>query len=533
MGEWDTGYSAITTPAGGDDFLIRQVSATPPSGGTVRRISFANLAAAIGVSEPAFAESGTYYVTQGGSDSNDGLTWQTAFATVNHAISAIGTGGGVIEVGYGTFAPFTVSSNRPALTIRGRGMGQTYDLSNNITSPVYPTQIRNASTGATVTVQGPGTFGPSGGPVPNVLVIEDLAITGNAGGGDGLYAQQTENIVVRNVNIDSCAGFGWHPNNVYGVEFDNVQITRCGLAAQTGRTNGGGIYLDPTLGQVNGHLYANSMTAFCYGTGCYSGGAQDIVFSLCNFESNRANATPGTGKGVYTDATGSGAGPYTFDGCWFEDNTGEQLFNNGFAVTWYVAGCQFFGDSSSTYGIGNSGAGALFMALYACNFNGHTSGYSIDNSQGGIQLNWGSCDSSDTTGFVLGFANGTPISAVWSPRAGLGLGTMYTGTYMAVYPQARGSDGAVTLDASIGQVNVCYLSANATSSTLINGQPGATCTVTWVQDASGGRTYVWPANCKFAGGAAPAGTAANSQNSVTFWFDGTSWWETSRAIGVH
>ena len=64
--------------------------------------------------------------------------------------------------------------------------------------------------------------------------------------------------------------------------------------------------------------------------------------------------------------------------------------------------------------------------------------------------------------------------------------------------------------------------------------PGAEITVSWVQDATGGRTYVWPANCKFAGGAAPApSTTANYKDTVKFFYDGTNWCETSRAVGVH
>lgn len=47
MGEWDTAYSVITTLASGDDFLVRQLSATPPAAGTIRRITSANLAAAL------------------------------------------------------------------------------------------------------------------------------------------------------------------------------------------------------------------------------------------------------------------------------------------------------------------------------------------------------------------------------------------------------------------------------------------------------------------------------------------------------
>lgn len=48
MGEWDSAYTAITALAAGDDFLVRQLSATPPTPGTLRRIPAQALHQAIG-----------------------------------------------------------------------------------------------------------------------------------------------------------------------------------------------------------------------------------------------------------------------------------------------------------------------------------------------------------------------------------------------------------------------------------------------------------------------------------------------------
>lgn len=103
--------------------------------------------------------------------------------------------------------------------------------------------------------------------------------------------------------------------------------------------------------------------------------------------------------------------------------------------------------------------------------------------------------------------------------------------------QTLGASGAVTIDSSKANVARVTLAANATSSSIINAQsfPGQFLTIQWVQDATGGRTYVWPANCKFAGNTAPAAsTAANTVDSVTFRWNGSggNWEEVSRAIGV-
>jgi hypothetical protein len=94
------------------------------------------------------------------------------------------------------------------------------------------------------------------------------------------------------------------------------------------------------------------------------------------------------------------------------------------------------------------------------------------------------------------------------------------------------SAGAVTIDASIATVTTVTLQANATSSTITNPFTGQIMRIQWKQDATGGRTYAWPANCKFAGGAAPADTTASKMTSVTFAYDGTNWNETGRAVAV-
>lgn len=105
----------------------------------------------------------------------------------------------------------------------------------------------------------------------------------------------------------------------------------------------------------------------------------------------------------------------------------------------------------------------------------------------------------------------------------------------AVKAQTLAANGAVTLDASLGGIQAVTLAANATSSAIVNPQiAGQLLTVEWIQDGTGSRTYVWPTNCKFAAGTAPAAsTAAGDTDSVTFRWDGTNWKETARAIGVH
>lgn len=102
------------------------------------------------------------------------------------------------------------------------------------------------------------------------------------------------------------------------------------------------------------------------------------------------------------------------------------------------------------------------------------------------------------------------------------------------HTQTLAAGGAVTIDASTGRFQNILLQANATSSSVTNASVGQLLTVQWTQDATGSRTYVWPTNFKFAGGAAPtASTLANYSDSVTVEYDGTNWREVSRSAAVH
>jgi hypothetical protein len=105
---------------------------------------------------------------------------------------------------------------------------------------------------------------------------------------------------------------------------------------------------------------------------------------------------------------------------------------------------------------------------------------------------------------------------------------------LGVKAQTLAVAGAVTIDASLGNAQIITLGANASSSSIISPGIGQNLTIEWLQDGTGSRTYAWPANCKFAGGAAPAASVtANYKDSVTFRYDGTNWTEISRAVGIH
>lgn len=104
-----------------------------------------------------------------------------------------------------------------------------------------------------------------------------------------------------------------------------------------------------------------------------------------------------------------------------------------------------------------------------------------------------------------------------------------------IVPQILKAEGAVTINAKEAAIETILLEANATSSAITNPKAGQLLTIEWIQDAVGKRTYKWPANCKFAGGTAPAASEEKGYiDSVTFRYIDTStaWFEISRSVSV-
>jgi hypothetical protein len=79
------------------------------------------------------------------------------------------------------------------------------------------------------------------------------------------------------------------------------------------------------------------------------------------------------------------------------------------------------------------------------------------------------------------------------------------------------------------------MTANITSMSFTGtGQTRQRIELTFIQDATGGRTYTFPSQCRFAGGAAPSDTTANTRTTIGFQYDAFNnrWHETHRVVAV-
>lgn len=468
---------------------------------------------------------GIQYVSTAGNDSNNGLTWGTAKATIQAAINALPTGGGLVEIGHGTFtitSPIVVSVTQPGITIRGRGMGQIYDATNNLLSPVFPTTIKNNGTGDAIQFTGPSNIGPSGTPPPYGCVISDLAIVGNTSSGVGINVQYCPRITIQRVVCDQNGTWGASIGpDVYWVKLNQFAATRNGPTTGAAVAYGGLNLVYPV------NLVAGYDCTFLYnnGVGANLSTASAVSFVGTDFERTTNNGYTYSGIGCLVQ----NKGPYSFLNCWFEANANQHYRPLASGGKHLFYGCYFEGDNASNYAILTVGGNSESYDIVGGYFHGHSSGWSILNS-GNAAVRFFGVQTLDSSGWIQGPGNvaatnfGTTVS----------VGGIYGSSFIrTVASQTLAANGAVTINAASGDTNQVTLNANATSSSITNGAPGQLLTIEWIQ-GTGSNTYVWPPNCKFAAGAAPtASTTASYRDSVTFRFDGTNWYETARAVGVH
>lgn len=91
---------------------------------------------------------------------------------------------------------------------------------------------------------------------------------------------------------------------------------------------------------------------------------------------------------------------------------------------------------------------------------------------------------------------------------------------------AGNTSTALTLDLSTCASQKATATANVTF-TFSNPVSGGSYVFHLVQDATGSRSYTWPAAVKWSGGTAPAGSGASKQDIVSCYYDGTNYFCTS------
>src|SRR6185437_4975131 len=134
--------------------------------------------------------SGTvWHVATSGSDTSDGRSWATAFATPSHATS-VATAGDAIFMGPGTFSLGFARLTLPAgILLVGAGLDRTIITSTLVNGPIL--QVSANCTVQDLTVQGVATPVGDGADAPGVVLRRIRTISDT----DGLYFQYAGSLV--------------------------------------------------------------------------------------------------------------------------------------------------------------------------------------------------------------------------------------------------------------------------------------------------------------------------------------------------
>ncbi len=271
------------------------------------------------------------YIAQDGDDENDGLSWATAFRTIDHAIRVIGPGESgqlTIHVGPGTFSPSTTGEPFPLpvvdhVTLEGSGTGLTFLDAEGLSRHFYIHRDDSA-------------------------VIRDLTIRGGSEeNGGAIYFSRSlatiENCRLRNNYASERGGAVYY----YG---SSPTLSDCIITSNTAVLDGGGIYNGDSSDPIHlscffSHNVAETGSGGGYGCRLFG----NPSFDMCVFTHNYAH---GSGGGISLGAKGISG---TFTRCSISQNStagdGGGLYS-GWASSPYLYNCMITGNISDGDGGG-------------------------------------------------------------------------------------------------------------------------------------------------------------------------------------
>ena len=341
------------------------------------------------------AQATTYYVANGGNDSNNGVTTATPFQTIQHGINAANAGD-TLQIATGTYYE-NLQWNNKDLVIQGAGAGST---------------IINAN----ATGQGNGGYCLQTSGLSSASRLQGVTLTGgssirhwsdyigdwvvNALGGG--MTNTDSNLTIANCNFANSAALGgWDDDagdnyipglggGLYNLG-SNPTVTNCTFSGNSSTDSGGGLYNDSASSPSVTNCSFSGNSAY-QGGGMGNGDGSPTVTN-CTFTNNSANFA---GGGMNNDSASSA----TVTNCSFIGNSagseGGGGMDNWISSSATVTNCTFTNNSASVGGgmlnvtcnpsvtnctfIGNSaaGGGGMFTFRYCspsvtnCTFIGNS-----------------------------------------------------------------------------------------------------------------------------------------------------------------
>lgn len=285
------------------------------------------------------------YVTTDGSDTNDGLTWDTAFQTVRHAVSLIRASEAAplsVTIGPGVFSPSSTGELFPLPAINHvsfRGVSRSQTI------------LDAESTGGIFFLYRDDT-----------VIMEDLSLTGGfAARGGAVYCHECGPVIRRCDITNNTAGLYREEGGGIYSHKANPTITDCSVSFNHA-AYGGGIYLYHSASTVENCLI-DSNDSESLGGGMYSEFAEEPSQTFnCIFRNNTSH----WGGGLYCYSSN-----HDFINCLFVQNAATYGAGiNGFVVETNLTftNCTFTENVASSYGGGYSGGKIANPVMTNCIF---------------------------------------------------------------------------------------------------------------------------------------------------------------------
>lgn len=319
-----------------DDALADDVTAGTSTFAVAQRAAFV----------APLATTQTVYVTPGGDDGDDGLSWKKAKATIPAAITALGAAGGTVELGPGTHAvastgrrdtcTFTAGSSTVADTSIGSGDVGARVISPYLRSPVVIATVTPGvsftitdETGAAVT---PETSGSAVSLITKPAVVVPPGVRLRGAGSEWTADTNAQTGLLNHANTwieDSGTGVTvlcGHPRDA-GASNSGQQVSGVWLEGFAIKGNSGNLF---GLAQIN-NWFVVAKNVDCVGHGMggllVANNANSTRFVDCRFGANgAAAATVVTGGVVVLDHVPViPYGPVRFDNCFFTGNYGWNI----------------------------------------------------------------------------------------------------------------------------------------------------------------------------------------------------------------